>query len=126
MSSEEQNIEISYCINEIEDNNSEVNINDILNEIENTEVIFDDFFIPQMIHYNENFTVKELMIICDYYGFLKEIKSNRLNKEQIIQVIVDFEKNPSNSEIVFKRQNMWFYMNELKNDKCMKKYVIWQ
>jgi hypothetical protein len=122
----EQNIGISYYINEIEDNNSEVNINDILNEIENTEVIFDDFFIPQMIHYNENFTVKELMIICDYYGFLKEIKSNRLNKEQIIQVIVDFEKNPSNMEIVFKRQNMWFYMNELKNDKCMKKYVIWQ
>jgi len=122
----EQNIGISYYINEIEDNNSEVNINEILNEIENTEVIFDDFFIPQMIHYNENFTVKELMIICDYYGFLKEIKSNKLNKEQIIQVIVDFEKNPENSDVVFKRQNMWFYMNELKNDKCMKKYVIWQ
>jgi len=124
---EHQNNKICYYINEIESEESEteININDILNEFENND-INNDFFIPKMFHYNENYTVKELMVICEYYGFLKHVKLNKLNKEQIIQVIVDFETNPSNSDIVCKRQNMWFYVNELKNDKFMKKYIIWQ
>ena len=65
------------------------------------------------------------MIICDYYGFAKELKSNKCNKEQIIQVLVDFEMNPLNSEVVYKRRIMWFHINELKSDKFMKKYVLW-
>ena len=80
---------------------------------------------PKMINYNENFTVKELLLICDYYGFGKELKSNKCNKEEIIEILVSFESDSNNSEIVFKRQNMWFYMNELKNDKFMKKFLLW-
>ena len=78
-----------------------------------------------MINYQENFTVKELLIICDYYGLSKELKQSKCNKEQIIEILVSFESDPNNSDIIFKRQNMWFYMNELKNDKFMKKFLIW-
>jgi len=85
----------------------------------------DDLFIPQIINYKENFTVKELFLICEYYGVAKEIKTNKYNKEEIIQFLVIYESNPDNSDIVFKRQNMWFYMNEIKNDKFMKKYILW-
>lgn len=125
MTHDEQNVAISYYVEEIENQeNEEINIEELMAEIENTEFV-DDLAIPKMINYNENFTVKELLLICDYYGFGKELKSNKYNKEQIIEVLVSFESDSNNSDIVFKRQNMWFYMNELKNDKFMKKYVLW-
>ena len=124
MSNEEQNISIAYYMDEMENNNSELDIEELLNEIENTE-LNDEMTIPKIINYSENFTVKELLLICEYYGFAKDMKLNKFNKDEIIQVLVDFERNPNNSNIVFRRQNMWFYINELKNDKFMKKYVLW-
>jgi len=129
MSSHEKDITISYHVEEIENNkeyNKEYNFNieDFMTEIENNEMP-DDLLIPQMINYNENFTVRQLLIICEYYGFAKDIKTNKYNKEQIINFLVSFESDPKNSDIVFKRQNMWFYMNELKNDKFMKKFILW-
>jgi hypothetical protein len=124
MSHDEQNIAISYYVEEIEKQETEkLNIEEFMAEMENE--LDDELTIPKMINYNENFTVKELLLICDYYGFGKELKSNKCNKEQIIEVLVLFESDLNNSDIVFKRQNMWFYMSELKNDKFMKKYVLW-
>jgi hypothetical protein len=124
MSNNEQNIAITYYLNEVNEENNDINIEQILYEIENTE-LDDELTVPQIINYNENFTVKELLLICEYYGFAKDVKSNKFNKEEIIHFLVDFEKNHNNSDIVFRRQNMWFYINELKNDKFMKKYVLW-
>jgi hypothetical protein len=124
MSHDEQNIAISYYVEEIEKQETEkLNIEEFMAEIENE--LDDELTIPKMINYNENFTVKELLLICDYYGFAKELKNNKCNKDQIIEILVSFESDLNNSDIVFKRQNMWFYMRELKNDKFMKKYVLW-
>jgi hypothetical protein len=117
-----------------EETNNEINLdkleNDILFNIDNSNsnskiIELENLFLSNFVNYSENFTVKELLIICEYYGVLKEIKSNKYNKEQIIHFLVSFEANEENSDIVFKRKNMWFYMNELKNDKFMKKYVLW-
>ena len=80
--------------------------------------------LSHMINYSMNYTVKELLTICDYYGITKKQKLSKTNKEQIIQTLVSFEINPINEDIVCKRRNVWFYMNELKNDKFMKKYII--
>ena len=125
MSVDEQNVAISYYVEEIENQEKEsINLEDFMNEIENSE-LNDDFFITKMINYRENFTVKDLLLICEYYGFAKDIKNNKCNKEQIIEILVSFESDLNNSDIVFKRQNMWFYMSELKNDKFMKKYLLW-
>lgn len=116
----EQSIAISYYVEEIEKQETEkLNIEEFMAEIENE--LDDELTIPKMINYNENFTVKELLLICDYYGFAKELKNNKCNKDQIIEILVSFESDLNNSDIVFKRQNMWFYMRELKNDKFMKK-----
>jgi hypothetical protein len=123
----EKDITISYHVEEF-DNQQENNFNieELMAEFENAEICDNnDFTIPQMINYNENFTVKELLLICEYYGFAKDVKTNKFNKEQIIDFLVSFETDPNNSDIVFKRQNMWFYINELKNDKFMKKFVLW-
>ena len=125
-SNDGSDIAISYYIEEIENDNTNniFNIEQMMNEIESNE-LNDELTIPHMINYQDNFTVKELLLICEYYGFSKELKNNKCNKEEIIQVLVSFESNPINSDIVFKRQNMWFYINELKSDKFMKKFVLW-
>jgi len=125
MSNDEEDIGIFYCVEEIEtQDKNDFNIEDLMAQIENSEIP-DDLMVPQMINYNENLTVKELLIICEYYGFAKELKTNRFNKEQIIHFLVSFETDPNNYDIVVKRQNMWFYINQLKNDKIMKKFIIW-
>jgi hypothetical protein len=126
MSFDDQNIAISFYVEELEasEKHDEFNIDQLMDSID-----YDDsnheLTLPHMINYNENFTVKELLLICEYYGFAKDMKTNRFNKEQIIEYLVTFESDIANSDIVFKRQNMWFYINELKNDKFMKKFILW-
>ena len=39
-------------------------------------------------------------------------------------MIINFEGDVANEDIVTKRKMMWFYMEELKNDKYMKKYIV--
>jgi hypothetical protein len=125
-SSDEQNTAISYYIEEVQKNNEEndFNIDELLNELDDSK-LNDELAFPSMINYHENYTVKELLLICEYYGFSKDMKANKFNKEQIIEYLVGFESDISNTDIVFRRQNMWFYINELKNDKFMKKFVLW-
>jgi len=112
----------------IDDDSKEDNfdINEFLKDFEKTsETHNSDMFYPQLINYSINYTIKDLLLICDYYGIAKGMKSNKCKKDEIIQILVDFESNPLNTDIVFKRQNMWFYMNELKNDRFMKKFILW-
>ena len=122
---------ISYYIEEIVDeneneeyNNNILDIEQMLKDIETNELKY-ELIIPHMINYHDNFTVKDLLLICEYYGFAKKMKTNKFNKQQIIHYILEYENDHNNSEIVFKRQNMWFYINELKTDKFMKKFIIW-
>ena len=114
---------ITFFLDETEDMSNdyiEFDINNVLQDIETNELK-----LPKLLNYDINFTLKELMLICEYYGFAKELKTKKYNKEEIINFLVEYELNPLNSEIVNKRQNMWFYINELKNDKFMKKYLLW-
>lgn len=124
MSNNESDVAISYYVEEIEKQDDELNIEELMAEIDKT-VLHDNLMVPHMINYHENYTVKELLLICEYYGFAKEMKTNKFNKEQIIDFLITFESDENNSDIVFKRQNMWFYINELKSDKFMKKFVLW-
>lgn len=134
MEPKNENIEftINFLSNDIEDKNetyeSDTNVNNVLNvssiqpfsNENNDEYIFFDH-----LNYSLNYTVKELMIICDFYNISKELKSKKANKETIIQAIQIYESDHINYENVAKRHNFWFYMRELKNDKFMRKYVIW-
>ena len=126
---------ITFFLDEPEEITTELDrdfdINNVLQEIESNEIydnelnLHEDLKLPQLINYQENFTIKELLLICEYYGFAKELKTKKYNKEEIIHFLVEYELDPLNSDIVYRRQNMWFYMNELKNDKFMKKYLLW-
>lgn len=126
MTKDDNDIAISYYIEEVDnaENELDFNIEDLINQIDETDMEA-EMTVPHMINYHENFTVKELLLICEYYGFAKDLKNNKFNKEQIIEYLVTFESDISNTDIVFRRQNMWFYINELKNDKFMKKFILW-
>ena len=104
-----------------------INIDELLNNIDKESIpnLYCEEFLPNVVYYNMNYTVKELLLICDYYNIAKEVKTKKYNKEELCNFLVDFELNPENNNIVLKRKNMWFYINEIKNDKFMKKYVIW-
>ena len=104
-----------------------VDLSAILTAVENTNIIKndEDVFVSQTLNYEVNFNVKELMLICEYYGISKTVKNNKCNKSEIIYFLVNFENDPQNEEIVCRRRNIWFYISEIKNDKFMKKYVLW-
>lgn len=81
--------------------------------------------IAKSIDYDTNYNVKQLLTICDYYGLLKEVKINKFKKPELILFLLDFEENMENSLIVYKRKQLWYFIEELKNDKFMKKYILW-
>ena len=82
--------------------------------------------ISNKVNYNINSTIKQLLIIIDYYGLNKILKSYKISKkEDIIHLLVEFESMEENSLVVNKRKQLWHYINELKNDNFMKKYVLW-
>ena len=115
---------------EINDKNYDHNeLETILKEINDSSIDFnihdESLIMIKSIDYHMSYNVKQLMLICDYYGLLREAKNNKFKKQEIIALIVDFEENIENALIVYKRKQLWYFINELKNDKFMKKYILW-
>lgn len=67
-----------------------------------------------------NLTKKELVMIAGYYGISKRKKT----KETLMEEIITFELDEMNEEIVNRRRILWYYFEEIKNDKYLKKYII--
>ena len=82
---------------------------------------FDVDMTPYILNFQLNFTLRQLTQICEYYNIPKPKKCN---KDILIQMIIHFENDSSNDDIVSARKMMWFYMEEMKNDKYMKKYIV--
>jgi hypothetical protein len=128
--SENENVFFSLDETENEVNTDDsTQLNDFLEELnfedEMTDLNNQGIIEVMHVDYKINYTVKELLLICEYYGLAKELKIQKCCKDIIIVVLVDFESNPLNNTIVLRRQEMWRYINILKNDKFMKKYVLW-
>ena len=70
--------------------------------------------------------IKDLLVICDYYGLTKEIRANKYNKNDVVLVLLVYERDISNQPMVANRKQLWHYMNELKRDKFMKRFLLWK
>jgi hypothetical protein len=112
-------------------NTTDIEIQKMLSEFEEEE--FEEYMPPnnefessELYYYDNEYTIKDLLKICEYYTIDKDIKASKCKKLDIISTIVFFESLPENFEIVQKRNKMWIYMSELINDQKMKKYVIWK
>ena len=115
----------------IDDNIEQIDNYEINNiELLNSEYIFkekeeDYLCYTKLVHYDINYTVKQLLQICEYYGISKDLRISKCNKSDILNTLIIYENNIENQERVNKRKKLWHYINELKNDKFMKKYVLW-
>ena len=127
-------LENNYNVNNDDDDDNNNELEKILKEIENTPFdmrsnlynnISESETMVKLIDYNLNYNIKQLLLICEYYGLLKEVKINKMKKLEVIYFLLDFEENIDNSCIVYKRKQLWYFMSELKNDKFMKKFVLW-
>ncbi len=112
-----------FSFNNGNEENKNINIFDYQDIIYNN--LATDYQLSKEIDYEMNYTVNQLLLICEYYDLVKEWKLKKSNKQTIIQILVNFENNTDNIEIVSKRKLFWRFMDELKNDKFMKRFIIW-
>ena len=82
--------------------------------------ILDDDISAQQIDYSENYTVKMLSHIANYY----DIQKKKLKKDELISLIVDYENNPENSIQVYNRKRYWHYIQELQEDSYFGKFIV--
>lgn len=125
MNTETEN-NINFFFDEI-NHDFELDLSEMLDGLDDIELEKNnkDDLMPEIVNYEVNYNIKQLLLICDYYNIAKAMKTNKYNKADIIRELVFFENDMENYEIVSKRKQCWFYINELKNDKFMKKYVLW-
>jgi len=99
-----------------------VSYKEILEEVELFLIIKEDTkndpYINLVVEYNNNYNLKQLKQIAEYY----ELNVNK-NKGDLINNIIEFEKNKNNSIKVCKRKKLWAYMKELKEDQILSKYL---
>lgn len=121
-----------YFLTEEISSEQDININNEIEDIlknnmytSNTYIHSNELLFNDQLYYSDEYTVKELLKICKYYGIDKNIKSAKCKKQDIISAIIFFESLPENFEKVFQRNKMWTYMNELKMDIKMKEYILW-
>ena len=123
-----ENVFFSLDETTVEFNNEDI-INNLLDDFDYTNQInnltSEEIMESLSIEYKINYNVKDLLLICEYYGISKELKVQKFSKEMIIYFLVDFENDLLNNTIVMKRKKLWSYIDILKNDKFMKKYIIW-
>ena len=69
-----------------------------------------DIVLANQINYQENYTVKELNLIMDYY----KLKRRKLKKSDLVEKISLFESEPENIEIFQERIRLWQNFYELQ------------
>ena len=123
---------LTYNINEkINKINDIVDYDELLEEVNDkyNDIVEDehdngdysaDVYMATCLDYDNNFTKKELEKIADYY----KISKRKKRKSELIEEIVLFETSFENDFIVNRRKLLWFYMDEIKNDEFLHKYII--
>jgi len=114
---------IYYSLEEPLEKRGKVSYNELLREVDLLELTSDhilDDYMANEINYSTNYTRKELDRIADYY----EISKRKKRKDDIIQDIILFEQEPENIEIVYRRKRLWAYIKEIKDDKYLRKFLI--
>ena len=123
------NDNITYFFSE-NNNESDENFNLTLllsefDELNNCQDVneYQDKELFEINNYEINFTNKQLLIICEYYNLLTK-ETRKMKKKDLITLIMIFEMDIKNIDIVIKRKNLWNYLTELKNDKLMSRYIV--
>jgi hypothetical protein len=71
-------------------------------------------------YYSQTYNVKKLNQILQYYN----ISKHKMLKDELIQVIVFYETDPMNNEIVQRRMRLWRNIEELRADPFFKPFIL--
>ena len=123
---EDNSLELEKMMQEFElDDNQFVSLNDTESLNDLSYFIKKNFYSGNdEFYYNEEYKIKDLLKICQYYGIAKNVKASKCKKQDIISTIIYFESLQENYEIVEKRHKMWAYMTELLEDPKMRSYLL--
>ena len=72
------------------------------------------------LNYSLNYTLPMLRHIAGFY----ELDHKRMKKKLLIELIVQYELDQENIYIVQDRQRLWYYIDEIKDNKYLSKYLI--
>jgi hypothetical protein len=127
---------LQYSLQENKKNNEQVSYEDILQQVDTLdealpdleiEYIYEeeailgmDDYLASELDYQTNYIKKDLEKIADYY----EISKRKKRKNELIEAIVLFEKDPVNIQKVYQRKKLWKYMEEIKKDKYLRQFLI--
>jgi hypothetical protein len=124
MNSNKNNMFFSLQDDDLGQKTSDQNeIDDYIQRFFEDECNVDDDQIYLAHQYEASYSVKELLKICEYYGIIKQ--RNQRKKMELIYAILLYEKDPTNESTVETRKRFWGYLDELKQDKFMKQFVVW-
>jgi len=110
----------SHKLDKFDTHNNGFDLDNLLIELNNSS--YDDPSEPynDYLEYMNNYNVKGLTNILGYYN----INKNKLVKDEMVQLIILFENEPSNKNIVYQRKRLWKNILELKNNDYFKKFIL--
>ena len=126
---------LQYSLQENKKNNDNVSYEDVLQQVETLDEALPDLeatyiyeedilgmddYLASELDYQTNYIKKELERIADYY----EISKRKKRKDELIEVIVLFEKDPVNIQKVYQRKKLWRYIEEIRKDKYLRQFLI--
>tara|TARA_B100000674_G_C37729882_1_gene863842 strand:+ start:294 stop:686 length:393 start_codon:yes stop_codon:yes gene_type:complete len=127
------NKNLTYTLNEkLNENKKQIDYETLKTEIMNTETKENNTDEESMQEYillsyeYEEYLKKDLDKIAEYYDIPRKIENSRKKKrkDELIQDIILFELDEFNSELVNRRKLLWFYLEEIKNDNYLRKFLI--
>ncbi|RZD41538.1 MAG: hypothetical protein CXT73_04820 [Methanobacteriota archaeon] len=127
---------LQYILQENKKNNDKVSYEDVLQQVDTLDEALPDMeiqyiyeeeailgmddYLASELDYQTNYIKKDLERIADYY----EISKRKKRKDELVEAIVLFEKDPVNIQKVYQRKKLWKYMEEIKKDKYLRQFLI--
>jgi len=124
---------LQYSLEENKKNNDKVSYEDVLQEVDSLDEVLPDLeiyveedilgmdnYLASELDYQTNYIKKDLERIADYY----EISKRKKRKDELVEVIVLFEKDLVNIQKVYQRKKLWKYIEEIKKDKYLSQFLI--
>ena len=98
-----------------------INVNTYNNNNNDNLNIYEIFNVHELeMLYTESYTIKKLTSILQYYGIYK----SKMVKDEMIQLLLFYETDSLNKNIVINRRRLWNNIEELKNDSFLGKYIL--
>lgn len=115
---------ISFSLLETPKEKKSPSYQELINDLKLKELIKHEYnemkYVDLEIKYNK-LSIKQLINISEYYG-IKNIRK----KYDLIHEIIVYELDTNHVDIVCKRKKLWNYLQEINEDKYLRKYLIFE